>query len=111
MSAAPELEPDETDRLILALGIRRYTNLMGDVAPRRSPGALAALENAREAVENDPVRLALEREKRRDRSAEERFTKILRLSPTPEIAEALLRGEQVPLSRLHPEWAKAYGLA
>ena len=36
--------------------------------------------------------------------------KAIRLAPTLEICEDLLRGEHVPLSKLDPEWAKAYGL-
>lgn len=36
--------------------------------------------------------------------------KALRLAPTLEVCEALLRGESVPKSRLDPEWSKAYGL-
>ena len=36
--------------------------------------------------------------------------KAVRLAPSLEVCEALLRGEKVPKSRLDPKWAKAYGL-
>lgn len=32
------------------------------------------------------------------------------LAPTLQVAEALLRGENVPTSAFNPEWAKRYGL-
>jgi hypothetical protein len=67
----------------------------------RSPGALAALENAREAVEYDHVRIRLESE---ERDAYNRFWRALMLSPDLETCEALLRGEDVPADRLDPEW-------
>lgn len=38
------------------------------------------------------------------------LTKAVRLAPSLEVCEALLLGEQVPVSRLDREWAKAYGL-
>jgi len=37
--------------------------------------------------------------------------KAVRLAPSLEVCEALLRGERIPVSRFVPEWAKAYGLA
>lgn len=36
--------------------------------------------------------------------------RAVRLAPTLEVCEAILRGGRVPLSRLDPHWAKAYGL-
>jgi len=36
--------------------------------------------------------------------------KVVRLAPTLEVAEALLRDEKVPRSRLDPKWLKSYGL-
>jgi hypothetical protein len=66
------------------------------------------LEAADLAVTDDPVRLWLESRERRESLG---LIKVVRLAPTLEVAEALLRGERVPVSRLDPEWAKAYGLA
>lgn len=51
------------------------------------------------------------RTRRLDRRRDARLMAVIRLAPTIEIAEAMLRGERVPVSRLDPEWAKAYGLA
>lgn len=36
--------------------------------------------------------------------------KALRLAPSLEMCEALLRGEKVPVSKLDPRWARAYGI-
>lgn len=36
--------------------------------------------------------------------------KVVRLAPTLDVAEALLRGEPVPLRYLDQRWAKSYGL-
>lgn len=36
--------------------------------------------------------------------------KVIRLAPTLEVAEALLRGQRVPRSRLDPHWRRRYGL-
>jgi hypothetical protein len=36
--------------------------------------------------------------------------KAVRLAPTLEICEALLRGEHVPTSKLDPDWVKHYNL-
>ena len=46
-----------------------------------------------------------------DRNADEgrMWLKALRLAPSLDVFEALLRGESVPRSRLDPDWAKAYG--
>ena len=64
-----------------------------------------ALANAREAVE---------REQRWRESAERqamlRVHRAIRLAPTLEVCEALLRGERVPRTALDPMWRKAYGL-
>jgi hypothetical protein len=68
--------------------------------------ASSVRENARLAVEQDPKRLALESA---DRDALAQLLKAVRLAPTLEVCEALCRGERVPISRLDPEWVKAYG--
>lgn len=75
MSAAPQLEPDETDRLLYAL---------------------------------EPV-LAKYRDTKERREAQE-ILKAVRLAPSLEVCEALLRGEKVPISRFDPQWARKYGL-
>ena len=36
--------------------------------------------------------------------------KAVRLSPSLDVCVALCHGERVPVSRLDPEWARAYGL-
>lgn len=36
--------------------------------------------------------------------------KVVRLAPTLEVAEALLRGQRVPRERLDPDWLRRYGL-
>jgi hypothetical protein len=36
--------------------------------------------------------------------------KAVRLAPTLQICEALLRGDHVPRSRMDPEWLRRYGL-
>jgi hypothetical protein len=64
-------------------------------------------ENAAVAVRDDPLSLWLESEERRQSLD---FLKAIRLAPTLEVCEALLRGEKVPVSRLDPRWRKAYGL-
>jgi hypothetical protein len=99
----PIPEPDETDRLIDALW-----PAMNAWPEKRSPGAVAALENARLAVEEDPERIRLESQEREE-SLE--VIKAMRLAPTLQVFEALLRDEEVPISELDPEWVKAYGLA
>jgi hypothetical protein len=38
------------------------------------------------------------------------FMKCIRLAPDLATCEALMRGENVPKSRLDPQWAKAYGI-
>lgn len=45
----------------------------------------------------------------RERHESLQMIQALRLAPDLETFEALLRGEKVPLSRLDPEWVKAYG--
>ena len=64
------------------------------------------LDNARLAVEQDPVRLWLESDERR---ASLELLKAVRLAPTLEVCEALLRGEKVPRSQLSREWLGRYG--
>ncbi len=64
-------------------------------------------ENARLAVERDPVRLTAETEER------EMFRRVWRaivLAKDLETCEGLLRGEQVPLDRLDPESVRTLGL-
>lgn len=60
------------------------------------------------------AKLAQELEEREHDSAERqeamRVLRAVRLSPSLEICEALLRGEKVPRSRLDPEWVARYGL-
>ena len=73
---------------------------------RRSTGALEALANAEAAVRDDPVRLAAESA---ERECSRRLWRALVLAPTVEIAEALLRGEAVPLDRLDREWVTRLG--
>jgi hypothetical protein len=65
-----------------------------------------ARENARHAVERDPVRLAAESA---EREASRRLWRAIVLAPTLEVAEALLRGEAVPLDRLDAEWVIRLG--
>jgi hypothetical protein len=62
---------------------------------------------------NDTPRLLALAE--RHRNTEERMRslailKAVRLAPTLEVAEALLRGERVPRGMLDPVWRKAYGI-
>lgn len=62
----------------------------------------------------DPFLDALEPVLAKCRDSKERretafIFKCLRLAPDLETMEALMRGEQVPKSRLDPKWAKAYG--
>ena len=66
-----------------------------------------SLEDARLAVEFDPVRLRLESTERHDSLV---LVRALRLGRDLETCEAILRGERVPASRLDDEWRKAYGL-
>lgn len=47
---------------------------------------------------------------KKERAESLAFLKVLRLAPTLEVAEAMVKGQQVPTSRLDPEWARAYGL-
>lgn len=65
------------------------------------------LENARLAVEYDPVLARLRF--RGDEDAQE-IMKAIRLANTLPVARALLRGETVPRSSVDPQWLKAYGL-
>lgn len=75
-----------------------------DVRRRRAE----ILENARLAVEHDPVRLRLES---REAQATRLWIKAMRLAgPSLEVFEALLRDEKVPRSRLDPKWLKSYGI-
>lgn len=39
-----------------------------------------------------------------------RLWKIVMLSPSIEVCEALLRGQTVPVTRLDPEWVRRFGL-
>ena len=71
--------------------------------PRRD---LPALENARQAIELEEQH----RQEQRMTPDEIAFLKALRLAPSLEIMEALLRGERVARSGLDPFWVEAYGL-
>ena len=71
------------------------------------PDDMDALQNAAYAVQHDPVRHHLESDSRR---AASRLWKIIMLSPTLDILEALCRNEPVPIERLDPEWVKRFGL-
>jgi hypothetical protein len=64
------------------------------------------LDNARRAVELDPVRLAAETDERRYWRY---FWVAIVLSPALEVAEALLRGESVPLARLDAAAVTRFG--
>jgi hypothetical protein len=65
------------------------------------------LDNARLAVEHDPGRYQAERYAS---ETERRVLCALRLAPSLEAFEALLRGDDVPRSKLDPEWLRAYNL-
>lgn len=76
---------------------------------------LAAVSQGYEPDETDllldalaPV-LAKYRDTRERREAD-MLIKAVRLAPTLDVCEALLRGESVPKSQLDPEWRKAHGL-
>lgn len=71
-----------------------------------SDGALAALENARVAVESDPVLVRLRRAN--DDAADEGWRAMM-LAPDLPTCRALLRGEAVPVSRLDPRWLAEFG--
>jgi hypothetical protein len=64
------------------------------------------LENAQLAVDHDPRRA----DSHPGWEASRRMWKILMLSPTLEIFDALIRDEPVPLSRLDAQWAHRFGL-
>ena len=70
--------------------------------------------NAAHAVATDPTRTRLEHRARWHTSADAHAGRVLiravRLAPDLETCEAILRGEHVPRSRLHPHWAHAYGI-
>jgi hypothetical protein len=70
----------------------------------RSPGAIAALENARLAVEFDPIRRA-------DHVAGLRLAAAVTLATRVEVCEALLAGVCVPAKRLDPAWVHTLDLA
>jgi hypothetical protein len=89
----------DDDAFLAALPISDYV--------RPTSGALEALENARLAVEHDPVCLWLESHERHESLV---FLRALRLATDLETCEAILRGELVPASRIDPEWRRAYGL-
>lgn len=63
-------------------------------------------------TDDDRFLAALRLEHRRDTQARREslaLMKVIRLAPTLEVAEALLRGEKVPRSRLDPLALRAYG--
>jgi hypothetical protein len=65
------------------------------------------LDNARRAVELDPVRLAAETDKRR---YWRHFWVAVVISPALEVCEALLRNESVPVARLDAAALRRFGL-
>jgi hypothetical protein len=80
--------------------------------PDESRETLAAraeiLENARIAVEEDPLVVW---SASREAQASRIWIKALRLAgPDLEVFEALLRDEKVPRRRLDRHWRRAYGL-
>lgn len=66
------------------------------------------LENARRAVDEDPVRLWAESE---EAEWARYFWKALMLAGDLETFLALLDGERVPTDRLDPEWVARFGRA
>jgi hypothetical protein len=60
-----------------------------------------AIVNAREAIQLEEQARALE---------DERIGRAIMLAPTLHICEALLRGENVPLSLLDHRWFRKYGI-
>ena len=42
--------------------------------------------------------------------ANNRLWKAVMLSPTLEICQAMLRGQQVPVEKLDPEWVRRFGM-
>jgi hypothetical protein len=63
-------------------------------------------------AEENIARLNRERDQRQTAEwrAGNRLWKIMMLAPTIEIAEALLRGDPVPINRLDPVWVERFGL-
>lgn len=63
--------------------------------------------------ETDRLLAALDHDERfrdtRERRESLALMKVIRLAPTIEVAEALLRGEKVPRSKLDPDALRAYG--
>lgn len=61
----------------------------------------------------EPLLEALDFDRYRDSRARREslaLLKAVRLAPSIEVCEALLRGQRVPRSKLDPTWLKAYGL-
>lgn len=73
---------------------------------RLSPGALRALANAREAVEQDSVRRAIESEQAD--ALRHVFAAMVIAKDLPTF-RALLAGESVPVDRCDAEWVERYG--
>jgi hypothetical protein len=65
-----------------------------------------ARENARQAVEHDPIVAALATA---EAAWDRYFWKCLMLATDLETLEALLDGETVPIDRLDPEWMERFG--
>jgi hypothetical protein len=65
-----------------------------------------------ELAEQNVRRLNRERAERETEQwrAGNRLWRAIMLSPTPAVCEALLRGQDVPTSRLDPEWVSRLGL-
>ena len=66
---------------------------------------LSSLENARQAVEQEAAWYDSS-----ERLNSLKLLRAIRLAPTLDICEAILRREPVPRSALDPQWAKAYRL-
>jgi hypothetical protein len=99
---SPRGEGGDLDWAVWAREIAARTD-----SKNRSVAAREALANALEAVENDPVRLRDES----DWATQSRWLyKAMMLAPDLETFEALIRGEDVPRSRLDPEQAKRFGV-
>lgn len=70
-------------------------------------GRHPALQQAQDAVDNDPARQYLESHTAHHYR---RFWKAVMLAPNLETCVALLNGQTVPVNRLDPEWVRRFGL-